>query len=296
MDNLRLILFITGCLLVLGLYIWEFRKGAKKSSDILEAVDEIPEPSAIPDITVPSSSAEKHPDYSAVAKLGNLLARSRSPVVEDTATHKIVTGNDALSEQVDKALPLQMRVNDHPGGLTDPDAAAEIEEQVNEDEAATAAPDIAEEHQEKEQPPAHAQDREDLLVLHISSPQHETFNGLSVNKAADAAGMIFGRMNIFHHFGTGGSHSGQALFSMANMFEPGSFDPDRLAELETQGIVIFMYLPVSADAGVVFELFIDTARRISRLLGGELKTANNESLNADTIKALREKAESLSVK
>ena len=40
---------------------------------------------------------------------------------------------------------------------------------------------------------------DDLLVLYITSPSHISFNGLSISKAADEVGMIYGHMNIFHH-------------------------------------------------------------------------------------------------
>ena len=40
-NNLRLMLLIIGCCLVLGVYLWEiFRKRRRKKADILSAVDE----------------------------------------------------------------------------------------------------------------------------------------------------------------------------------------------------------------------------------------------------------------
>ena len=307
MDNLRLVLLITGCLIVLGIYVWEifFRNGAKKNSDILEAVDEIPGLFSSSDIAVPSIPGEKHTDYSeTIADLGNLLARCKSPVVEDTDTNKILTSNAELADDFDKELLSRMNVKENESRLEnndDFDVFAAIEEKYKEAKTAInnetmEEPDIAEEDEEKEELPGNNQSSEDLLVLYITGSKHTVFNGLSVSKAADAVGMVFGNMNIFHYFGAGKLHSQQPLFSMANMFEPGSFEPDKMAKFRTKGIVLFMYLPTSIDAGVVFELFINTAQQISRLLGGELKTASNENLNTHSMKALREKAESLSAK
>jgi len=142
--------------------------------------------------------------------------------------------------------------------------------------------------------PENNQSSEDLLVLYITSPTHTLFNGLSISKAADEVGMVYGHMNIFHHFGPGKLHSGQPLFSIANMYEPGSFDLGRMADLKTKGIAAFMYSPASIDASVVFELFLNTTQRIAELLGGEVRTSDNELLNNAAINFLRDKAESLS--
>ena len=138
------------------------------------------------------------------------------------------------------------------------------------------------------------QSSEDLLVLYITSPAHILFNGLSISKAADEVGMVYGHMNIFHHFGPGKLHSGQPLFSIANMHEPGSFDLGRMADLKTKGVVVFMYSPASIDASVVFELYLNTTQRVAELLGGDVRTSDNEILNTASIKTLRDKAASLS--
>lgn len=138
------------------------------------------------------------------------------------------------------------------------------------------------------------QSGDDLVVLYVTSPAQTMFNGLLISKAADEVGMIYGHMNVFHHFGPGKLHSGQPLFSMANMFEPGSFDLGRMADLRTKGVVLFMYSPASIEPGVVFELFLNTTQRVAKLLNGEIRTEDNQILTTTGIKSLRLKAEHLS--
>ncbi len=138
------------------------------------------------------------------------------------------------------------------------------------------------------------QSGDDLVVLYVTSPAQTMFNGLLISKAADEVGMIYGHMNVFHHFGPGKLHSGQPLFSMANMFEPGSFDLGRMADLRTKGVVLFMYSPASIEPGVVFELFLNTTQRVAKLLNGEIRTEDNQILTTSGIKSLRLKAEHLS--
>lgn len=309
MDNLRIILLIIGCFIVLGIYLWEifFKSEPRKNSDILDAVDEFPHSPEAQELPVPSIqqedlNQEDIDNYSAaVANLGSLLAQSRNESLETEGTVDTMSAKEELADDVsDKDLPLQMSVKDYEASMADNDdfdVFAAIEEDLHTqqedfpqaDEINDAEPEV-----EKELP-VNNQVCEELLVLYITSPRHTLFNGLSISKAADAVGMIYGHMNVFHHFGPGKLHSGQPLFSMSNMYEPGSFDLGRMADLRTKGISVFMYSPASIDASVVFELFLNTTQRIAELLGGEIRTANNKLLNSTAIKSLRDKAESFSV-
>lgn len=166
-----------------------------------------------------------------------------------------------------------------------------------EDNAAEAGETLEEQGADNSQEQADrklGQSGDDLVVVYITSPAQTMFNGLSISKAADEVGMIYGHMNVFHHFGPGKLHSGQPLFSMANMFEPGSFDLGRMADLRTKGVVMFMYSPASIEPKVVFELFLNTAQRVAKLLNGEIRTEDNQLLTSTEITSLRLKAEHLS--
>ena len=325
MDNLRLILLIIGCILVLGIYLWEvFYKGTpKKRTDILDAVDEIP------DIPIqPMSNGTD--DYSTpLSDLGSLLTQSRNQSVNTTdsvdafkMTEPIKKTDVSISnlkaddgglnniepsevnikdDAPDKDLPMDMSVKDYESSLSDNndyDIFAAIEEDIHTQEHTAIDDEVSslEDVNKEVEIPQNNQTSDDLLVLYITSPSHILFNGLSISKAVDEVGMVYGHMNIFHHFGPGKLHSGQPLFSIANMYEPGSFDLGRMADLKTKGIAAFMYSPASIDASVVFELFLNTTQRIAELLGGEVRTSNNELLNTANINSLREKAELLSAK
>lgn len=293
MDKLRLTLLIVGCFIVLGIYLWEifFKASPRKKTDILDAVDEIPD---LP--LTPLNNEEE--DYSAaMADLGSLLTRTRDentseqPPIEPIATPEPVDTHNEPDDEL--PLPLEMSVKDFETETSennDYDVFAAIEEDIQKQEDDIS---IEESEQDVGTPKAN-QNCEDLLVLYITSPAHTLFNGLSISKAADEVGMVYGHMNIFHHFGPGKLHSGQPLFSVANMHEPGSFDLGRMADLKTKGIVSFMYSPASIDASVVFELYLNTTQRMAELLGGDVRTSDNELLNASSINLLRDKAASLS--
>ena len=326
MDNLRLILLVIGCLCVLGIYLWEnFRnKSPKKRNDILNAVDEVPEAP-----TSPIISNDVSPEaftHDTLADLGSLLTQSRNQSVDvtETAEPLHVTETEDKDDDDEEPLPLQMSVKDYEASLKEDNepgifAAAEDQssEEDQEDEVNVDAPlfseasesiseveqeDIIEqqEHELELEPnetdvPESNKSSGDIIVLYITSPAHISFNGLSISKAADEVGMIYGHMNIFHHFGPGKLHSGQPLFSLANMHEPGSFDLGRMSDLKTKGLAVFMYSPASIDASVVFELFLNTTQRLAEILGGTVRTVDNQTLTNASIKDLREKAEALTI-
>ena len=137
---------------------------------------------------------------------------------------------------------------------------------------------------------------EGLLILHIVSPDETGFNGVSIRRAAAGAGMVFGRMDIFHHFGSGRPQAAEPWFSMANMYEPGAFDQGAMAELQTKGVVVFMYPPTAPAPGAVFDLFLDATRKMARALGGEILTAGRAPLTVAAVTALREDVVSASGK
>tara|TARA_R110002096_G_scaffold404123_2_gene601840 strand:- start:57138 stop:58028 length:891 start_codon:yes stop_codon:yes gene_type:complete len=294
MDKLRLTLLIVGCFIVLGIYLWEifYRPSPKKKTDILDAVDEIPD--------VPLTPLNNEPEeYSTVmADLSSLLTQSRNQTtIETTPVEPVITPTPRVSNHenadVEPPLPLDMSVKDYESKRSendDYDVFAAIEEDIQEQKDEI-RPEASE---QKADAPKINQNSDDLLVLYITSPLPTLFNGLSISKAADEIGMVYGHMNVFHHFGPGKLHSGQPLFSVANMHEPGSFDLGRMADLKTKGIVSFMYSPASIDASVVFELYLNTTQRMAELLGGDIRTPDNEILNATSINALRNKAASFS--
>ncbi len=135
------------------------------------------------------------------------------------------------------------------------------------------------------------EDREEgrarILVLYLVVPPDSPYLGEAIWSAAEAVGMQFGEMGVFHHFGIGAMRLPQSLFCLANMFEPGRFDLDQMDEFETSGLVLFMPLPPPGDKQVAFELMLNTAQRLSKRLGGELLDEHHEPLSAASIERLR---------
>lgn len=130
-----------------------------------------------------------------------------------------------------------------------------------------------------------------VIVLHVEVEPQRRIRGPDLFDAMRTVGMHFGDMQIFHHFGIGALRSERPLFSAADMFEPGRFDPDTIDTLETRGVAMFMQLPAPVEGSVALELMLGTAQRLAEIVGGEVCDAGHHPLDAARIEGLRRQAE-----
>jgi cell division protein ZipA len=122
-----------------------------------------------------------------------------------------------------------------------------------------------------------------LISIHIVTRDGGLFTGKTILHKLQSVGMRFGEMRIFHHYGIG-KRSQQPVFSLANLFEPGTFDPEELKTdaFRTRGFILFLRLPGPLDGSVALELLLSTAQRLANELDGVLLNDRREPLtNAD---------------
>jgi cell division protein ZipA len=129
-----------------------------------------------------------------------------------------------------------------------------------------------------------------ILALFLTAPAGESYRGVAVRDAAQAVGLRYGDMGVFHHYGLAGIPSQQSLFCLANMLEPGNFDLENIHTHETAGLVLFMRFPVPIDGSVAFELMLNTAQRLQERLGGELRDSEHRPLARAAIDWMRKLA------
>lgn len=109
-------------------------------------------------------------------------------------------------------------------------------------------------------------DSEIITVFILAPSKEECFVGDRINSAVRSCGMVFGDMNIFHKI----DDDNRILFSLANMLNPGSFDPASLFETRTTGLAVFLQLDAVDDPNAALDDMLSTAYHISELLGGQL--------------------------
>ena len=102
--------------------------------------------------------------------------------------------------------------------------------------------------------------------------------------ALRGAGLRHGRYGIFHKL----SDAGEALFSVASLTEPGSFDLSNLADSTVAGLSFFMVLPGEDDPVGRFDSMVETARALSVELEADLHDDTGSSWSVQRERYLRE--------
>ncbi|MFN7098156.1 MAG: cell division protein ZipA C-terminal FtsZ-binding domain-containing protein, partial [Gammaproteobacteria bacterium] len=81
-------------------------------------------------------------------------------------------------------------------------------------------------------------ERNNIMVLYIMAHDKQHFNGYDLYQSLINAGLIYGKMRIFHYHQ---KHDTQkpVLFSVASAINPGSIDVDHIESFTTPGLTLF---------------------------------------------------------
>ncbi|HWR86934.1 MAG TPA: cell division protein ZipA C-terminal FtsZ-binding domain-containing protein [Acidiferrobacterales bacterium] len=116
------------------------------------------------------------------------------------------------------------------------------------------------------------------------------FSGRAIDEAARQFGLQFGAMNIYH------KKNDQALgcrhlFSLANLYQPGEFDPAKLDRFRTQGLTLFMNVPCAYQPVRVFEQMMQIAKKLCEKLDGRLEDHEHHLLTDPGLMVIRTQIE-----
>ncbi len=125
-----------------------------------------------------------------------------------------------------------------------------------------------------------------IATINVLADSAPVFRGPAIERAAHEARLEFGVRNIFHRKNPEAGAC-QYLYSLANLYQPGSFDPLRLDVFQTQGLTLFMSVPSVPDPLAVFTDMVDAARILARRLGGRLFDADRKPLSDAGVRAIR---------
>lgn len=133
---------------------------------------------------------------------------------------------------------------------------------------------------------------QELIISHTILSKDKHFPGRDLFNALQSAGLSFGEMNIFHYPGDDEAET-FALFSVANIVEPGTFNPDDADNFSTPGISMFMRLPGRISSYDAYNKFIQVAQTIASKINGELCDETRNQLTQQAISYKKEQIRKL---
>ncbi|CAD5273423.1 Cell division protein ZipA [Alteromonas sp. 38] len=135
---------------------------------------------------------------------------------------------------------------------------------------------------------ASEQVEQEVLVLNVKAPEDDPIAGAALLPMLLTLGFKFGDQDIFHrHVNSNGK--GPVLFSLANMFKPGIFDIDSLETFNTQGVSLFMILPIEGDPHQVFNMMHNAARKLADEFGAQVLDGRRSVLTKQGLQQYMEK-------
>ncbi len=135
--------------------------------------------------------------------------------------------------------------------------------------------------------------QQQILVMHLMAPKGVMLSGRDLQEAALKVGLRYGELKIFQrHLNEDGS--GEVLFSMANLVNPGTFDLNTINEMTTPGVTLFMALDDLEDPVTAFEVMTDSVDTLADELGLNVLDETRSSMTRQTIDHYRQRARDVS--
>lgn len=131
-----------------------------------------------------------------------------------------------------------------------------------------------------------------LASIDILADGPTGFSGRAIDQTARLFGLQFGMMNIYHKkndLALGCRH----LFSLANLYQPGEFDPAKVDRFRTQGLTLFMNVPCAYQPVRVFEQMVQVAKGLCEKLDGRLEDHEHHPLTDQGLMVIRTQIERL---
>lgn len=134
-----------------------------------------------------------------------------------------------------------------------------------------------------EEPVTSPEEPAEVLILYVLLPENKEMKGPDLLSLLLTLGFKYGDMDIFHrHQDSAGS--GAVLFSLANMFNPGTFDLENMNKLATRGVSLFMMLPGPGEPLQNFNLMHNAAKKLAEEFGGQVLDGQRSVLTVQTVR------------
>ena len=126
-----------------------------------------------------------------------------------------------------------------------------------------------------------------VVAIRLMSDDKSGFEAERLILTLRELGLRHGRFGIFHCL-EDDADDGAAVYSVASLVEPGSFDLTRIKVEHYPGISIFMTLPGPLSGVSSFDAMMDFARELARRLDGYLLDEQGDALSVQRERYMRE--------
>jgi len=124
-----------------------------------------------------------------------------------------------------------------------------------------------------------------VIAFTVMAREGALFSGKSIKLVLEGLDLHFGDLQIYHRQVPG--LRTQSLFSVANILDPGTLNPDSFAMMKTPGLLIFSRLPGPMNGLTLFDDLLDTAEKMADKLDGVLSDESRQPVNQTTVEAMR---------
>lgn len=277
MDELRWILLGSGALLLVGIYVWGLlrQRAARPAPREEWATPQRQWPEASRERTEPAPATEPAADAwsQAAAEPGPVAAAPVPPAarVPPVAAVSVVRREPTIGGArvpVVEEIELPSIATERPAQRRAPTVEA-----AGSGPRADSAPAA--------RPSAKPQK---IITVRVTAPAPSRFEGAELLSAIEGLGLVHGRFDIFHRM----HPLGRPVFSIANLLEPGTFDPATMRSGAYPGVAIFAVLPGPVPGHHALDDLMATARSLADRLGGNLLDDRGAMLSVQRMTQMRE--------
>lgn len=258
MNDLRLILLGIGLLIIAAIYLWGTSKQKSQDRALTRKLTSFKRDPVEDAKVMPVYDEDVEVSVEALSEMDAFLTNPEAPDIN--APDFSLPTKTAMVNEVDLDLTLSDKSSD----------MKKLSQESVDDES-------------RQQKSEHQ-----IIKFLIKAAPGKLFIGDNILGATNVVGMKFGHMNIFHHYGLAGMESDESIFSLASLYEPGYFEPDKMDTYQTRGLTLFMQLPAPIDNIQAFDLLQETAMRLADLLQGEIWSSMHDPIDAKTLQAMRD--------
>ncbi len=124
-----------------------------------------------------------------------------------------------------------------------------------------------------------------LVIINVVAEEGSIFSGDDIRSITTSFGMEIGDMGMYHYLAT---DSGSIRFTMANRFEPGSFDFDSDEPFVTNSLTLFMSVPHVIDPLNGFGDMLSVAEYVVSEWSATIQDPDGRGINQSGIEKIRQ--------